>query len=838
MKNSPIKRHQNKKSLKQNPIRWGATLLTAVCSMIPQFIQAADDIWNQTTAGTYSWNAATNWFSGTQFPNGIGDVASVTNIGGTQTINLNQAITVGKLYLGDNVTPFFATTVAPGGGSLVFDVPSGHAGLVQSTPVNTGVANLISANVALNVPLDISYTWGTSRNQYQISGVVSGIGGINVIAPSQPAGGGAAQGTLDLQNTNNSFTGDMGVANGVVFYRGSVLSGQNSALGNSTNAITIGNSASLVGSGTPNFTSQPTMQLLQIVSDDTSDYAFTRDLDFSQTSGSPAAMGGRGNFTFNGNGAGGVNLNTLTIGGVVKLASAGRGTEFVAQRQGMTILFTNDIIQGAAPLLSSSVLYLGPISPSATSSDGPVGGNYHFTDMSRSFVSQVWLDNGTLIIDGNVPASGLNSPIGQGTPFLSDGNGGNIAMINGQDSKRAIFLTTPGASFARNLTIGGGQSGAYNGSSTFNVFNGYKFGGQNTNGIVTFSGQITANDPIAGVAQTNVITVGQNVALIAATGGTVEFTGNFLAPGSLTTRVTINQFRNHPNVDANPINGIPDPGVADAAVGTPTAGTVTLSGLLYAYTGSTEILGGTLKLNNGSALSSQKIVVSAGTLLLPNGGSDRINDITPVVLGAGSAAASIALSGDVTETVGILSVGGSAVDSIDFGSGTNAATVNSSLTFDNSSAAVWTNNLQILNWAGSTNGAGLNQLFFGVDATGLTAGQKASITFVNPNGISGNFAATQLPTGEVVPVIPASPSAPPNFPPGGITVSGAGIVSLTATGAVGAPYHLWASTNVAATPVTNTWTLLTNGTISVSPFTVTDPAATNYSSRFYLFSTP
>jgi hypothetical protein len=84
----------------------------------------------------------------------------------------------------------------------------------------------------------------------------------------------------------------------------------------------------------------------------------------------------------------------------------------------------------------------------------------------------------------------------------------------------------------------------------------------------------------------------------------------------------------------------------------------------------------------------------------------------------------------------------------------------------------------------------------------------------------------------------AAPTSAPNFPPGGITALPSGGVSLTVTGAVGTPYRLWASTNVAATPIPSTWTLLNSGTISTSPFTINDPNATNYLKRFYLFSTP
>ena len=63
-----------------------------------------------------------------------------------------------------------------------------------------------------------------------------------------------------------------------------------------------------------------------------------------------------------------------------------------------------------------------------------------------------------------------------------------------------------------------------------------------------------------------------------------------------------------------------------------------------------------------------------------------------------------------------------------------------------------------------------------------------------------------------------------------------GNFALTISGPVGAAYSLWASADVAA-PV-GSWTLLSNGTITVSPFTINDLDATNYTQRFYLLSIP
>ena len=79
---------------------------------------------------------------------------------------------------------------------------------------------------------------------------------------------------------------------------------------------------------------------------------------------------------------------------------------------------------------------------------------------------------------------------------------------------------------------------------------------------------------------------------------------------------------------------------------------------------------------------------------------------------------------------------------------------------------------------------------------------------------------------------------PPSFPPGGIVKLPDGNFSLTISGPVGATYYLWASPDVALTPVASTWTLLSSGTITVSPFTINDLDATNYTQRFYLLTLP
>jgi len=55
---------------------------------------------------------------------------------------------------------------------------------------------------------------------------------------------------------------------------------------------------------------------------------------------------------------------------------------------------------------------------------------------------------------------------------------------------------------------------------------------------------------------------------------------------------------------------------------------------------------------------------------------------------------------------------------------------------------------------------------------------------------------------------------------------------------LGFNYRLWATTNLAWQPVTNTWSNLANGTFNGVGVTYTDPETTNLPRRFYLITVP
>ncbi|MGN6641725.1 MAG: heparinase II/III domain-containing protein, partial [Verrucomicrobiota bacterium] len=103
----------------------------------------------------------------------------------------------------------------------------------------------------------------------------------------------------------------------------------------------------------------------------------------------------------------------------------------------------------------------------------------------------------------------------------------------------------------------------------------------------------------------------------------------------------------------------------------------------------------------------------------------------------------------------------------------------------------------------------------------------AGYTFTNSLNVDGRIWVASAPS-----------TVPPDFAPGGISRLPDRNIAITATGDLGTAFRLWATTNLGLTPVTSTWTLLTNGTVTVSPFTIVDNSASNFPQRFYLFSAP
>jgi autotransporter-associated beta strand protein len=230
--------------------------------------------WAINQAGPSSWSAAANWTPNTSFPNGIDNVAALTNnITTDNQISLAAPITLGQLSIGDS-TGNNAFSINSGH-SITFSADSASATLTRTA---TGTsADTINPAIVLADPLTVSVNNNTGS--LALNGSISETGGVKTLTK-------AGNGTLIL-NGSNSYTGDTIIDKGTLRLNtspptlaggltlGATAGGTNvgtfdlsnasatfagsfQARTNSTNAITIGrgrtlqlNSALTVGYNTP-----------------------------------------------------------------------------------------------------------------------------------------------------------------------------------------------------------------------------------------------------------------------------------------------------------------------------------------------------------------------------------------------------------------------------------------------------------------------------------------------------------------------------------------------------------------------------------------------------------
>jgi len=255
-------------------------------------------------------------------------------------------------------------------------------------------------------------------------------------------------------------------------------------------------------------------------------------------------------------------------------------------------------------------------------------------------------------------------------------------------------------------------------------------------------------------------------------------------------------------------------------------GTLVLSGAganTYGSTsanGNTTVSGGTLKLSKTAgiaAVPNGSVILNPGGILLL-GAANQIGDVVPLTLAGGAFQAA-----GFSEQLGTLGL--TANSQIDLGTGASV------LRFAASSGVAWTaaRILTITNWNGSITGGGAEQVVFGSTSSGLTSGQVSQIRFANPPGFpAGNYAATILSTGEVVPLTTA-PSITLQ-PQSQIAVAGNTATFTSSATGTPAPTYRWRlnGTNLsgatAATLLLPTVTVGQTGTYSVTVTNLTGSA--------------
>ena len=299
------------------------------------------------------------------------------------------------------------------------------------------------------------------------------------------------------------------------------------------------------------------------------------------------------------------------------------------------------------------------------------------------------------------------------------GNGGTIQV----DSNAT--LTVPGV-------ISGGGSLTKTGAGTLvlSASNSYSGVTQLNGGVLNVGVAQGASGPIGG---SNTIFFG---------GGTLQYSAANTFDYSFRFNTGANQAI---SIDTNSQNVTFATGLSSSG-GTLTksgSGTLTLS-VANTYTGATTVNGGTL-LASGSLAGSTALTVNNAGSVLKLGASNLLKNTATLSLGVGT----FDVNGKAQTLGALISLSGSSNILL------SASTANLSFADSSSLSAGWTGTLTIQGWdAASLGAAGNNHLFFGNNASTLTAGQIAEISFLDPiiGGLTqtGFYSASLLPTGELV----------------------------------------------------------------------------------------
>jgi autotransporter-associated beta strand protein len=568
---------------------------------------------------------------------------------------------------------------------------------------------------------------------------------------------------------------------------------------NGTGTVTLGSRVSITGTGDNNQFTNITLQRDVIFDSHAADRT-----DYENISGA-------GNITITGTGrsiilgtnpfVGNVTVSlTGSAAAAVQLGVVSAGNQnFIPDSANVTV---NDAVgnTGAELRLSSGGESINALDGNGTIDVNGINGTLTVGAANGSAIfTGVMQNGGASVFSFGKSGTGTQTLTGANTYTGTTAvNGGTLQIGEGGQLGAGAVSLAAGTTLAYNragaVTQTGGLNGAVIGAGTLNVDGGVAL---TLNGAGNFSGVINVNNgtliygatnptntavnaPTMNLAAGTTLTTGTasthahigNLTMNGATWTTGAGTGtynteNFQLNGTVTIAGTTPSVitREASRTDAN--SGIAFNGVRTFNVGDVTnssapdltvstelensdttpaddgfiktgAGTMVLANL-NSYSGPTTLNAGTILLT-GSLSATSSVTIAGGELTL--GSENSINNAAALNLAGGTFD-----TGDFNATLGLFTLGGSAT--VDLGG------ASSILRLANSSAATWLGGsiLTIDGWDGLTTGNGDDQVFFGIDATGLDAGKLAAIRFLNPDGFApGIYNAEILPTGELVAV--------------------------------------------------------------------------------------
>jgi autotransporter-associated beta strand protein len=464
----------------------GQSPLSTEASATPSLASGGFYWINTVTSAAQGWNVDTNWNIGTAFPNGAEVIAFVNSaIEASQTIDLNQAITVGALSTGAGGGAF---TVAPNGGTLTFNNGSAAALLTQ---FGASQGDTISAPVTVTGSLSVT---NFSTNTLTLSGNISG-------------GGVALNGNTTLSGSNTYTSGTVLNSGSLVFSVGSAIP--------TTGTLTLSNTASVTV--------------------------------ITATSLPNVVVNGTNSITGNGNSGTGIaklnDMGTLTLfittgSDVFDLTGAMSGSgNLVLGSSPMTLRFNGTAGDGSAIFNLGTGKALALVRNTGTTAialGGLIGGSG--TQLQGD--SSSGGDNMTYTIGGanaNTKFDGV----------ITNGSVGTVALVK---TGSGVLTLTGANTYSGGTTINGGVlqvnnlAGSGTGSGAVTVTNGGSLGGDGIiSGAVTVNsgGALAPGNPFGALTINNNLTLNAGSTMFVQvqhsplTNGAVETTGTLTEGGTL-----------------------------------------------------------------------------------------------------------------------------------------------------------------------------------------------------------------------------------------------------------------------------------------------------------------
>ncbi len=477
----------------RTPVVTSNTALTVVAAP-----SQAGGTWVPTTAGTFDWTHSANW-NPAAIPNSVGGLAQQNiNIAGDQTVNVNTAVTLGELVVGDSSGSQNTLLQKGTNGSITFDQKDAGLAYLTRTAGGTGTVTFNSdLNIALNDNLTVRLAGGTSNSTMVIAGTVSGSN-----KSLQKEGGSL---TLSLSGAN-TYSGPTRVVEGILSLdhnlalQNSELDTLNFVTGSSTDGLRTTVTTLTLGGLTGD------KNLASVFTTTSGGYARVTALTLNPEAGSTVDYSGviangaagmtltksgagtqilEGINTYNGETTVSANSGTLEIGGSGKLGS-GTYAGAISIENGSIFKYSSSApqtfsgsINGTGSLIkntSSSSLTLSAANSSFTGSATVSAGTLVLGNTNAlSGASAVTL-TGTAAIKTSVQNATINAPINtSGSPTIHAPDFGTGSAVSTLTLGGAItgtgnlsFSSTSTVASNSNQTIRLNAQSSYSGSTTLN----------------------------------------------------------------------------------------------------------------------------------------------------------------------------------------------------------------------------------------------------------------------------------------------------------------------------------------------------------------------------------